>query len=126
MNEQADLEQLMETFLNDDSDIKQVSLCTADGFDIAHKGNGEIVVESDKLSAMSSTFCSMSQSVSELLLGKESEISSIETTDGHILFISTNYRASSCVLTVAAKGNISLGEARYKTKRLSNRIESVQ
>ena len=124
-NQNSELKEMMAEFLNHDVDVELVGLCTADGFSIECLESGNIRVESDKLSAMASTFCSMGNSISEQMLKKDFTISSVEASGAYMLFACTSYMDSSCVLVVATRGNISLGETRYKTKRLSGLIEQI-
>ena len=124
-NQNSELKEMMAELLNNDADYDLISLCTVDGFSIECLESGNIGVESDKLSAMASTFCSMGNSISEQMLKRDFNISSVEASGAHMLFSCTSYMDRPCVLTVVTRGRISVGEARYKTKRLSGLIGQI-
>jgi len=118
------LEQI-KTLCKENSDIVLVSLCTTDGFSVMSYAAKSLSAEADKLAAMSSTIASLSDSAATQILDDEFDITIIETSNGNMLFVSTRYLDSPCVLTLAAKSNTALATARYKTKALARSIESI-
>ena len=109
----------------DNSDIVLVSLCTTDGFSIMSYAAKSLSAEADKLAAMSSTISALSDSAAAQILDDDFDITIIETNNGNMLFVSTRYLGSPCVLTLAAKSSTALATARYKTKGLAKAIESI-
>ena len=107
------------------SDIVLVSLCTTDGFSIMSYAAKSLSAEADKLAAMSSTISALSDSVATQILDDDFDITIIETNNGNMLFVSTRYLNTPCVLTLAAKSSTAWATARYKTKGLSKAIENI-
>jgi len=108
-----------------DRDIVLVSLCTTDGFAIKAFASKELSGESDKLAAMSSTISALGNSSAEQVLNNEFDVTIVESANGNILFVRASYLSFSCVLTVAAKQNMTLALARYKTKALAEKISQI-
>jgi predicted regulator of Ras-like GTPase activity (Roadblock/LC7/MglB family) len=106
-------------------EISLVSLCTTDGFPISCISSIELSNQADKLAAMSSTLTALSDtSTSQMNQGK-CKITIVEASAGNILFVKTNYIGKPCVLTLAAQNKMTLAEARYKTKKLSEAISTI-
>lgn len=117
--------QQMRKLCEDNSDITLVSLCTTDGFPIKHIATNELGEQADKLAAISSTLSALSCSSAIQMQKGQCEITIIEATSGNMLFVKTDYLETQCVLTVIADIKMSLAEARYKTKKLSQEIAKI-
>ena len=107
------------------SDINLISLCTSDGFSIKSVTAGGIDTEADKLAAMSSTIGALSGSSAKQILNDEFSIAIVEAASGNMLFVSTSYLGTACVLTLAAKSKMALATARYKTRELAAVISKI-
>lgn len=106
-------------------DLLIMNLSTLDGFKIAHANQATNAVESDKVAAIASSLCALSNSVAREMLNSRLDIINVEADDGHVLFLNVNLRKLKGVLTVTAHKDISLAEARYVAKRLKTRLEEV-
>lgn len=120
-----DLLQYMKKLFEDNSEITLVSLCTTDGFPINHVSTNELSEQADKLAAISSTLSALSGSSAIQMQQGQCDITIIEATFGNILCVKTSYLETQCVLTVVANIKMSLAEARYKTKKMSQEIAEI-
>ena len=110
---------------SDNPEINFVSLCTKDGFSVKAYSKNDLNIEADKISAISSTICALSGSAAKQLAAEKFSITIIETRTDNILFVSTQYLSSECVLTLAAKPKMSLANARFCTIRLAEAISKI-
>lgn len=108
-----------------DRDMLLVSLSTTDGFSIKTFASKALNAEADKLAAMSSTISSLSDAAAKQVLKNQFDITIVETNSGNMLFVRTDYLGLPCVLTIAARGSMSLATARYKTKNLAQSISKI-
>ncbi len=106
-------------------EIALVTLCTTDGFAISCFSINELSNQADKFAAMSSTLSALSDSSASQMKQGQCEITIVEATSGNMLFVKTDYIGKPCVLTLVAQNKMTLAEARYKTKRLANRISTI-
>ncbi len=107
------------------SDIFLINLATADGFKVAHvqvKGQG---LESDKVCAISSSICALSNSAAAELLSDQLDTLNVETKTGHATFLNVNLLNAKGVLTLCSKAGTSLAEARFCAKRLRDQIHEM-
>ena len=107
-------------------DITLIGLSTTDGFNIKSFAAKSLEIESDKLSAMSSSLCALSNSTALQLTNSEFEITTIESNGGNILFMNAEYLGHQCVVSLAAKADLSLAQARFCIKRFANEIKQIQ
>jgi len=121
----AELLEHIKELCDSDRDISLVSLSTTDGFSIKTFASKALNAEADKLAAMSSTISSLSDAAAKQVLTNQFDITIVETGSGNMLFVRTNYLEHPCVLTIAARGAMSLATARYKTKKLAQSISEI-
>jgi len=74
---------------------------------------------------MSSTICALSDSSSKQVLEDEFKITIVESDAGNLLFVKTKYLEMPCVLTIAAKHQLALATARYKTKAFAQEVSKI-
>ncbi|WP_086929528.1 roadblock/LC7 domain-containing protein [Agarilytica rhodophyticola] len=108
------------------SEIQLISLCTVDGFSIKTFAAKTLDIESDKVAAIASSLCSLSNASAKKIIKQEFQMTTVETAGGHILFISTRYLHLSCVLAIAVKADMMLATARFAIKRLSDDISAIK
>ncbi len=108
--------------LNSDFGIKFVSLATVDGFHLSSFMADESSLATDSLAAISSTICAMSTSCSEQILFGEFELTTIETSTAHVLFLGVRCSGYDCVLCMAADKSITLGKLRFIANRLRQEV----
>jgi len=116
------LEDILKLFLHENKDITHINFCTIDGFFLGMAEADHNAIEKDKMSAISSTLCSLSNSAVSEIIGQGLDVCSIESGGASIILVRVEYKGTECVLTVVNRDSITLGEARYKTKKLSEII----
>jgi|GEM_PF-2355490 len=107
------------------SDLKNINLSTSDGFCIYSLSRNTIEIEDDKLAAIASTLCALSEATSDQLIGSSLATIIIETEAGHALFMSTQYLSHPAILSICVSTKTMLAEARFLTKRLSEQIAGL-
>lgn len=107
-------------------EVTIVNLCTTDGFAVTSLAAKDLDAENDKISAVSSTIASLSNSCSKMLMQDEFNVTIVESNSGNTLFVRTHYLGLECVLTVTAKLTMSLATARYHTKKLAQAISDIK
>lgn len=122
----ADVAELLKTTCTNTREIFLVSLCTADGFNIKSIASESLAVEADKVSAIASTICSLSDSAASQIMQIGSQTTTIETSNGNILFLSAKLLGKDCVLTLAAKSSMQLANARFAVMRLAQGIAAIE
>lgn len=130
MSEQADFptEQVGELFkaeFQSKYGLMLVNLSTVDGFLLKQVNQTGEGIEGDKIAAISSSICSMSQSASRELLGSASGITNIESDDGKIIFQHVNLGQKEGVITLCCNKDVSLAEGRFAARRLKEAIEAL-
>jgi predicted regulator of Ras-like GTPase activity (Roadblock/LC7/MglB family) len=116
---------LIDQFYALNSDITLVSVSTSDGFVIHQSSDKRFEVEPDKISAIASTFSSISNSIASEILESSFDIAFIETKKGNFVCIHTNYLKHDVVLTVFANDSMSLGTLRVKSREFGVVISKV-
>jgi len=124
--DKPDLAKLLKEFCADNKEIVILSLATTDGFNIKSLAAKSLSVEPDKLAAMSSSLFALSTSSSMQLMKSESNVTTIESETGNVLLISASYLTKPCVLTMVVKAEMSLAQARFSVKRLSEKIGEMR
>jgi len=121
-----ELLEAIKTLCDENRELFLVSLCTTDGFSIQTVAAKKFSGEADKLAAMSSTICALSDSSSKQVIQDEFKITIVESDSGNLLFIKTMYLGLPCVLTIAARQQLALATARYKTKSFAENISQIK
>ena len=129
-NQKDQLNTLLNNFFSKYLDIFAVTVCTSDGFDLCSVIEGSIqktrLLEADKISAMSSTMCSLSTAASNHILDSDLQNTTIEAEDGsNVILLKVSFIELECVIFAAATDKVSLAELRFITKQLANGIEKV-
>lgn len=114
----------IDVLYDSNTDIKLIALCTADGFSI-HQASKEFENTPDKISAITSTLSSVSDSISREIMSAPFSINCIESDHGNCVSVYTQYRGKNVVLTVSADAAMSLGELRVRTKKLAHKISEL-
>lgn len=125
LNSKPELANVLNRFLQDDPRIELVNLCTDDGFNISMLEQGGISVDAERMSAIASALRSLSDSAANQVLNGLSLMSTVETDNGCLILLKIIYRQCNCVLAIAASHEITLGETRYKAKRLAQSIVDI-
>lgn len=119
------IEPLIRSFVSDHMEILVASACTEDGFVIAHCNGRKLNLEDDKIAALSSTLMSMSEAAARVINSGDLRVVILEAKKANLVVIKTHCLDLAIVLTVAAESSISIGQARFLTDRLANRIAGV-
>lgn len=122
----AELISSAESLRADNPEILLISLCTTDGFAIKSFSGPELNIETDKIAAISSTICALSGSAAKQLTQEKFKTTIIETHAENILFVSTEYLGTQCVLTVVAQPKMSQATVRFCTRRLAKEITKMR
>jgi predicted regulator of Ras-like GTPase activity (Roadblock/LC7/MglB family) len=117
---------LLEDCFNNNIGVALLSISTMDGFNIHTLSRQESVIESDKLAAISSALCSLSDASAEQIVNQNFILATVETGEGKILFLKARYLAFSCVVCMASTVAMSLAEARFLARRLADAIKDLQ
>lgn len=120
-----ELVDLIKELCNSNREISLLSLSTTDGFNIKSFAAKSLGVEADKLAAMSSSLFALSNSSSLQLMKAESTIATIESGGGNMLFMNARYLDRPCVVTMVARPDLSLAQARFSIKRFANAINEI-
>ncbi len=119
------LEQILKAVCINRREIFLTSLCTVDGFNIKSVTSSSHTTEVDKLAAMASTICSLSDASANQIMQLPSNFTTIETEGGNILFLTTKLLNKDCVLTLAARSSMQLANARFEALRLAKSIAEL-
>lgn len=111
---------MINSYFDENSDIEIINLCSSDGFPIYSLFKKNILIEEYKLSAISSTLCSLSNSASKDISDQQLIVCSIETELKNILFFRVSIFNQDYVLTIMTCEGVSLGESHYKANKLAN------
>jgi len=126
LNEQSKklLKALLENFSANYFEINVVSICTSDGFDLHFISKKDSSLEADKVSAIASTLCSLSNASSEQISNSRLELTTIESENGrNIILMKTTFLELDCVICAEASESMSLAELRFITNELSKKIK---
>ncbi len=116
----------MQGFFDDELNIVLVNLCTSDGFSIHSLSRSNDGVEADKVAAIASTLCSISNASAEQISKGMFNIATVESANGAILFLRTQFLEVQSVLCVATSAKMSLGEARFHCQRLASEVKAIE
>ena len=119
------LHQKMQEFFDKQIEVEIVNLCTSDGFNIYSLSRNNDDIEEDKVAAIASTLCSISNTSAEQISKGAFSVATVESENGTILFLRTKFIDIQSVLCVATSAKMSLGEARFHCQRLVNEITSI-
>lgn len=119
------LNKLLDEFIESNTSIELVGLSTSDGFVIGMRRNERITVEFDKISAIASSLCSLSDSAAASIINQSFLMTTVETESGNILFLRTKYLHYSCVVCIAVKEDLSLAQTRFISLRLTDAIAGI-
>jgi predicted regulator of Ras-like GTPase activity (Roadblock/LC7/MglB family) len=121
-----DLIELVKNLYKNNREITLISLCTKDGFNIKSFASKSLPnSEPDKIAAMASSLCALSDSSALNLTNENFNITTIESEGGNILFMSSRYLDKPCVVTIAGKTSISLAQLRFYLKRFVGDLEAI-
>lgn len=121
-----ELTELIKNLCVKNPEIKLLSLSTIDGFNIKAFAMKSLNVESDKLAAMASSLFALSNSSSEQLMQDKSTISTIESDKGNFLLMKSQYLDNACVIAMVAKSEMSLAEARFHLRKVSEVVSALK
>lgn len=108
------------------TDLVLLNLSTLDGFLLHQVGQSGFSAEGDKVSAISSSLCSMSNSAVKELFSASHGVINIECDSGKvILFHLSLGRQKEGVLTLCCTQKMALAEGRFLAKRLTQNIEAL-
>jgi len=120
------LKELLEAFSTKYTEVQVVSVCTSDGFNLRTISDSESDVEPDKLSAIASTLCSISNAAAEQVSKSSLTLTTIESENGrNILLMKTTFSDTDCVICTQATKKMSLAELRFITNTLSKNILKI-
>lgn len=120
------LKALLEEFSSNYFEVNVISVCTSDGFDLHFISKKDTNLEADKVSAIASTLCSLSNASSEQISNSRLELTTIESENGcNILLMKTFFSEIDCVICAEASDKMSLAELRFITNALSKKIKAL-
>ncbi len=125
IDDNAGLLDAIQSLCADHREITLISLCTLDGFSIKSFATKEMGMEADKVAAIASSLCAISNSSSIQFTEEEFDITIIESKGGNTLFCRTNYRGTDCVVTISARTKLSLAQARFVLRRFSDVVADL-
>ncbi len=108
------------------ADLMLINISTTDGFLLHQVNRSGQGVEGDKVAAISSSLCSMSNSAAKELFNDTGGVINVESESGKIVFQYVNIMGKQAIITLSCKLNVSLAEARFVVKRLKEKIEAYQ
>jgi predicted regulator of Ras-like GTPase activity (Roadblock/LC7/MglB family) len=120
------LNTLVGSFFNDSLEIQLISVCTSDGFDLHFSSRKKETLEADKIAAIASTLCSISNASAEQISNGRFNIATVESEKGNILFLRTQFLGFECVLCVEGSENMTLGALRFVSQRLAEKIQLLK
>lgn len=104
------------------SDLRILSLTTADGLTIHCEVRQGEEVESEKIAAVASSLISLSNAAARQMIGKPLESTTIETTGGNIFLCNTTFEEKKCVLCIVTGQKENIGHVRYFTQQIAQLI----
>lgn len=118
------LKSLFELYAENPS-IEVISLATTDGFPVCtvNKNNSEF--EEDSLAAAASTLHSVSNAVTQQILGKRFKITFIEAQQGNVAFVSLECKNRDFVLVMSAQQTLNIASLRLLISRLAKEISDL-
>ncbi len=119
------LDMIFNQLIEKNDDIQGVSLSTVDGFTVHSVMDTKHPIEDDKLSAVVSSLASLSNAASQQVINAQLLNTVIETKNGDILIISTQYQKKPAVLCVITGSKQNLGKARYYALKLAQAIVNI-
>lgn len=113
--------------LKNNPDIYLLNLSTVDGFPISQISRKEKTsIEADKVSAISSSLCSLANSASNSLLKDAHGRVNIESESGHVVMYNILLKnQQEAIISVCSNHKVSLAESRFIAKRLKENLEAL-
>ena len=105
--------------------VKVLNLTTADGFPLFTQCSDGFDLETDKLSAVTSSLTALSKAAAKQLLNSQFESTCIETDKGLLYMIQTNYQDKQCILSMLSGDKPNLAQIRYFMNKLAKYIETA-
>jgi len=118
----AIVQPLIQEFTQQHFEVLIASVCTEDGFVLAHQNGRSADLEDDKIAALSSTLLSLAEAAAKVIKCGELKVNIIEAKKANIVVVKSRYRDLPIVVTVAANASLSIGQVLFIANRLSNRI----
>ncbi len=122
-NVKAEIKALFQELEHKFTDLKMMSVTSADGLPIYTKVYTEYNVDKEKISALSSSLSALSKVAAKRLIGAPLVRTNIETDGGNMFLISTAYESKPCVLCLVTGPKQNLGHARYFANQLAVQLK---
>lgn len=123
--EHTEIKQLIQQSIKQAEDVLAINLTTVDGFSILNYSSEGFDIESDKLSAVSSSIQSLANAVSQQLIKSKLKNTIVETEDGTLIFLNTQYKNKPCVLCFITHIRQNLAKTRYFAVQLADAIANL-
>lgn len=120
-----DVKEIFLAELKDKTDLKLINLSTLDGFLLHQTARSNFSIEADKVSAISSSLCSMSNSATSEFFSDNPGVINIESASGKIILMEVKLGKKDGVITVCCSDSMSLAEGRFVAKRMKEKIEKL-
>lgn len=118
----TDIKSFLEETATKFTNLKLISLTTADGFPIYNDIRTHHEVDKESISAVSSSLISLSNAAAKQLIGSTLEAVTLETKEGNMFLCNTEYKGKKCVLCVATGIQNNIGHARYFTQQVAQQL----
>ena len=99
--------------------VRALNLTSVDGFTIYSCHSNDFNCEKDKLSAVTSSLTALSQAAAKQLINSQFNSTCIETNDGIMYMVQTNYKGKPCILSLVSGNNPNLGQIRFYLNKLA-------
>ena len=119
------LQEIIDLFLKENSNLEIIAISTGDGFPVALSTKEENEIEPDKMAAAASTLYSVSNAVSMQLLSRRFEATIIESNNGNIAFVALEFLDNDFVMAMSANAQLNLASLRILIKRLTVEIKKL-
>lgn len=120
-----ELEHLFINFFKQVGYGKALNLSTVDGFTVLSQTIDGYELEADKLSAVTSSLASLSNAAAQQLIQSQLLNTTIETDNGDLIILKTQYHGKSAILCVITDKQLSLGKSRYYSIKLAEAIANL-
>lgn len=112
--------------LKNKPELKLLNISTADGFLICQVCKSDLSIEGDKISAISSSLYSISNSAINAIFTESTGTIDIESESGKLILSQIQIGERVTVLTICCSDKMALAEGRFLAKRLKTNIESLK
>lgn len=126
MMEHQKLKKLIHKTIKQAQDLLAINLSSEDGFSILNFTVEGFDIESNKLSAVSSSIQSLAKAITKQLMKSKLSNTFVETDKGTLVFLSTNYKGKPCVLCFIAHKSLNVAKARYFSVQLAEAIAEIK